>query len=190
MNTALSGWLLPPNLITYARLGMTPFVAAAILAGQGQLAFFLVLVAGLSDGLDGFLARRFGWQSTVGAYLDPIADKLLIVTLYIAFAWVERLPVWLVSLVFLRDLWILTMVGYAWFATRIRDYPPRWAGKASTAAQLALAGAVLWHGAFPWLLPQIIVDLLVLAVTILAAISGVDYTLVAIRRFSAWRQAN
>lgn len=189
MNTALTGWLLPPNLITYARMATTPFIAWAVLSGQGKLAFFLVLAAGLSDGLDGFLARRYRWQSTVGAYLDPVADKLLLVTLYLVFAAVDLLPVWLVSLVFLRDLWILTMAAYAWFATDIRDFPPRWAGKMSTAAQLLLAGAILLRGAFPFLLPQAVVDLLVLAVTLLAGISGVDYTMLAIRRFAAWRRA-
>ena len=187
MNKAIPDWRLPPNLITYARIAMTPLVAFAILCNQGIVALLLVALAGFSDGLDGFLARHFGWQSTLGAYLDPVADKLLLLTLYGAFATVDLVPIWLVGLIFLRDVWILSMVGYAWLATTIRDFPPRWTGKVSTAAQLALAGVLLFEAAFPGRLPVSIADILVLAVTFLACASGVDYTVVALRRYAAWR---
>ncbi|MDZ7638815.1 MAG: CDP-alcohol phosphatidyltransferase family protein [Bryobacterales bacterium] len=188
MKAAAPEWLLPPNLLTYARVALTPAVAWAIVHNHGIAALLLVAVAGFSDAFDGFLARRFGWQSALGAYLDPLADKLLLVTLYVAFATIGLVPVWLVSLMFLRDLWILSMVAYAWFATPIRDFPPRWTGKASTAAQLALAGVLLFTVAFPAVLPHGIADLLMLAVTFLACASGVDYTVMAIRRYAAWRR--
>lgn len=187
MKVATPDWLLPPNLITYARMALTPLVGYAILTQHGIAALLLVAVAGFSDGLDGFLARHFGWRSKLGAYLDPLADKLLLLTLYVAFAGVGLVPIWLVSLIFLRDLWILSMVGYAWFATTIRDFPPRWTGKASTVAQLSLAGVLLFEAAFPGRLPTAIADILVLAVTFLACASGVDYTVVALRRYAAWR---
>lgn len=186
MKVATPDWLLPPNLITYARMALTPLVAYAILTQHGIVALLLVAVAGFSDGLDGFLARHFGWRSKLGAYLDPLADKLLLLTLYVAFAGVGLVPIWLVSLIFLRDLWILSMVGYAWFATTIRDFPPRWTGKASTVAQLSLAGVLLFEAAFPGRLPTAIADTLVLAVTFLACASGVDYTVLALRRYAAW----
>ncbi len=186
MKVATPDWLLPPNLITYARMALTPLVAFAILTQHGIAALLLVAVAGFSDGLDGFLARHFGWRSKLGAYLDPLADKLLLLTLYVAFAGVGLVPIWLVSLIFLRDLWILSMVGYAWFATTIRDFPPRWTGKASTVAQLSLAGVLLFEAAFPGRLPTAIADTLVLAVTFLACASGVDYTVLALRRYAAW----
>lgn len=190
MKAATPEWRLPPNLITYARIVLTPLVALAILGNHGLTALLLVAVAGFSDGLDGFLARQFGWQSKLGAYLDPIADKLLLLTLYMAFAGADLAPVWLVGLIFLRDLWILSMVSYAWFATSIRDFPPRWTGKASTVAQLSLAGVLLFEAAFPLVLPTFIADVLVLAVTFLACASGVDYTVVALRRYGAWRGAS
>lgn len=190
MKARTPDWLLPPNLLTYARIALTPVVAFAILSKHGILAVLLVAVAGFSDGLDGFLARHFGWQSTLGAYLDPLADKLLLLTLYAAFAGAGLVPVWLVSLVFLRDLWILSMVSYAWFATTIRDFPPRWTGKASTVAQLALAGVLLFEAAFPDRLSASITSILVLVVTFLACASGVDYTVLALRRYAAWREAS
>lgn len=190
MKAATPEWRLPPNLITYGRIAMTPMVALAILGNHGITALLLVAVAGFSDGLDGFLARHYGWRSKLGAYLDPIADKLLLVTLYVAFAGVDLVPVWLVGLIFLRDLWILSMVGYAWFATTIRDFPPRWTGKVSTVAQLSLAGVLLFEAAFPRELPTSIADILVLAVTFLACASGVDYTVLALRRYAAWRESS
>ncbi len=187
MKASIPDWRLPPNLITYARIAATPLVALAILGNRGILALVLVALAGFSDGLDGFLARHYGWQSTLGAYLDPIADKLLLLTLYAAFAAVDLVPIWLMGLIFLRDLWILSMVSYAWFATTIRDFPPRWTGKGSTFAQLALAGILLFEAAFPGALPVVIADILVLIVTFLACASGVDYTVIALRRYAAWR---
>lgn len=187
MRAATPDWLLPPNLITYARMVLTPLAACAILRNHGVIALLLVSVAAMSDGLDGFLARHFGWRTKLGAYLDPLADKLLILTLYVAFGGVDLAPVWLVSLIFLRDLWILSMVSYAWFATPIRDFPPRWAGKASTVAQLALAATLLLEAAFPGATPDSLAGVLVLAVTFLTCASGVDYTVVALRRYAAWR---
>lgn len=189
MKAGTPDWLLPPNLITYVRIALTPLAAMAIFRNHGVAAFLLVAVAALSDGLDGFLARHFSWRSKLGAYLDPLADKLLILTLYVAFAGVGLAPVWLVSLIFLRDLWILSMVSYAWFATPIRDFPPRWAGKVSTVAQLALATALLLEAAFPGEIPDSIQGILVLATTFLTCASGVDYTVVAMRRYAALRGA-
>lgn len=187
MQDAMPAWRTPPNLLTYSRMALTPVIALAVLRGDAKAALSLVALAAFTDGIDGFLARRFGWETTLGAYLDPIADKLLLVTLYVVFAATDILPMWLVSVVILRDLWILSMVAYAWFATTVRDFPPRWSGKASTAVQLLLAGTVLIQNAFPGHIAPAIVAVLVFLVTCLAGISGVDYTIVAIRRYTAWR---
>lgn len=188
MQDAMPAWRTPPNLLTYSRMALTPVIALAVLRGDAKAALSLVALAAFTDGVDGFLARRFGWETTLGAYLDPIADKLLLVTLYVVFAATDILPMWLVSVVILRDLWILSMVTYAWFATTVRDFPPRWSGKASTAVQLLLAGAALIQNAFPEYIAPAIMAVLVFLVTCLAGISGVDYSIVAIRRYTAWRE--
>src|SRR6202051_1211688 len=88
-----------PNLITIARILMVPIVVLAIGAGEMRFAFLLFLAAGISDGVDGFLAKRFGMTSEIGAYLDPLADKALIVSIYIALGIAGALPLFLVLLV-------------------------------------------------------------------------------------------
>ena len=85
-----------PNIITLFRILLVPTVVWAIGVGETQLAFWLFLTAGVSDALDGFIAKRFGMQTELGAYLDPLADKALIVSIYITLAIVGIIPVWLV----------------------------------------------------------------------------------------------
>jgi cardiolipin synthase len=97
----------------------------------------LVVVAGLTDGLDGVLARRLGQQTTLGKFLDPIADKLLLNSAFIALAVVEALPLWLVILVFSRDMIIVTTSVVMLLTTGHRPFRPSVYGKASTVAQVA-----------------------------------------------------
>ena len=89
-----------PNLITLARILAVPVIVWAITAGEMRLAFILFLVAGVSDLVDGFLAKRFGMATELGAYLDPLADKAMIVSIYVALGIVEAMPRWLVILVY------------------------------------------------------------------------------------------
>jgi cardiolipin synthase len=98
-----------PNLITALRLLLVPAVVVALARGQFGLATALFVVAGISDGIDGWLARRFGWSSPVGAMLDAVADKLLIVATVVALVMLGRLPLWLTLLLLLRDT--LMLVG-------------------------------------------------------------------------------
>ena len=186
----MSAWLSPPNLLTYLRIVLTPVVAIAILQGRHRSALALVVFAGLTDGADGFLARHFAWQTRIGGYLDPIADKLMLVVVYGALTAAGYAPVWLFLLILLRDVWILAMVGFAWRATPIRDFPPRIAGKLSTAAQIALAATLLIRNAFSGLVPGTLVNLFSFLVVAMAIASGVDYTLVALRRYRAWRNSS
>src|SRR4051794_18322824 len=102
-----------PNLITGCRIALTPLIVLAIVAGDCRRALILAAVAGASDGLDGFLARQFNWKSRAGAYLDPIADKLLLTALYLSFGYSKMIPAGLVWLVVGRDVFILTMVACA-----------------------------------------------------------------------------
>lgn len=132
-----------PNLLSALRIALAPAAAWAILAGRGGLALGLLGAAALSDFFDGWLARRIGVESRLGAYLDPVADKLLLATVYFCEGLAGYLPAWLVALVFGRDLMILAFAGWALVFTRLRRFPPTVWGKISTAAQIATALAVL-----------------------------------------------
>ncbi len=113
-----------------------------------RLALALVFIAGTTDAVDGFLARHFHWTTQVGAYLDPIADKLLLVSVYVMLAVDAAVPVWLVGLVLGRDALILAMVAWGWLAAGIRSFPPSVWGKASTFLQIVTALLVLSTRAF------------------------------------------
>src|SRR5580765_5353472 len=107
-----------PNLITLARIILVPVVVWAIADGQLRLAFLLFLAAAISDGVDGFLAKRFGMKTELGAYLDPLADKVLIVSIYVTLGIVDALPRWLVILVVSRDLLIVGGVMFSWIVNK------------------------------------------------------------------------
>jgi cardiolipin synthase (CMP-forming) len=139
-----------PNLFTLARVGLTPFIALALLERQYGRALLLCFLAGLTDGIDGTLARRFNGVTRLGAYLDPAADKLLIAVVYICLGWVGELPWWIVAIVFGRDLLILGMVAWGFWFTTIRTFPPSLWGKLSTALQILAALVVMAAAAEGW----------------------------------------
>ncbi len=132
-----------PNLITLARILSVPILVWAIAAGHFFLAFALFLAAGVSDAVDGFLAKRFGMQSELGAYLDPLADKVLIVSIYVALGIEGHIARWLVILVVSRDLMIVGAFLLSWVIGRPIAARPHPVSKANTAAQILLAGLVL-----------------------------------------------
>ena len=103
-----------PNLITIARLIAVPLVIMAIAQGHWDWAFFLFVLAGVSDAVDGWLAKSFNMASELGAYLDPIADKALLVSIYVTLAVTGGLPVWIVILVVARDVMIVSAVILSW----------------------------------------------------------------------------
>jgi cardiolipin synthase (CMP-forming) len=132
-----------PNLITIARILMVPVIVWAIGSGAMLFAFVLFLAAGVSDAVDGFLAKRFGMASAVGAYLDPLADKALIVSIYVALGINDALPRWLVILVVSRDIMIVAAVMLSWLMEKPVAVRPLAVSKANTAAQIVLATLVL-----------------------------------------------
>ena len=93
-----------PNALTLARIILVPLIVWLIITHEMATAFVLFLLAGLSDAVDGYLAKRFGWQTELGAYLDPIADKALLVSIYVTLGFANHLPVWLVIAVVSRDI--------------------------------------------------------------------------------------
>ncbi len=113
-----------------------------------QLAFVTFLVAGVSDAVDGFLAKRFGWQTELGAYLDPIADKALLVSIYVALGFYEHLPAWLVILVVSRDILIIGAILLSGMINRPIQMHPLPISKVNTAGQIILAALVLFDLSF------------------------------------------
>lgn len=138
-----------PNAITSLRILLTPWIGVLVARGEWRTAFWLTLGAGLSDGLDGWLARRFSWQSRLGAYLDPISDKALLATLFLGLGFVGALPWWMVGLAFGRDLMILAFAAYGMTTKGLRNFPPSIWGKLSTALQMLLCGGAVLRGAWP-----------------------------------------
>lgn len=103
----------------------------------------MFVVAGISDGVDGYLAKRFGWQTELGAYLDPLADKLLLVSIFVALGVLNEIPSWLAIGVVSRDFLIVAGVVLAWLLDHPVAINPLWISKANTVAQILLAGLVL-----------------------------------------------
>ena len=129
-------WVNAANLFTLVRLTLVPFAVRAILAGQHKRALTLVLIAGLTDVIDGTLARHFGMATDVGAYFDPIVDKCFLSAVYISLAVVSKVPRWLVIEIFTRDVLILGACGAAMLFAGARRFPPSVWGKASTFLQI------------------------------------------------------
>jgi len=132
-----------PNLFTLARLVLAPFVAADILHNRYGGAIILLFAAGFTDVIDGFLARRLKESTPVGAYFDPIADKVLLSVIYISLGLGGAIPWWMVAVVFGRDVLILAMAVYGLLFTTIRKFPPSVWGKISTFFQIAAALVVM-----------------------------------------------
>lgn len=132
-----------PNTLTLARIVLVPLVVWLIITHEMLAAFVLFLLAGLSDAADGYLAKRFQWRTELGAYLDPIADKLLLVSIYVTLGFSDHLPAWLVIAVVSRDILIIGAFLLSWVLSRPVAVHPLPISKANTLAQIVLAGLVL-----------------------------------------------
>ena len=137
-----------PNFITLGRVLSVPVIFWLLLSGENKIAFFVFVCAGISDAVDGYLAKRFDWSTELGAYLDPLADKLLIVSIYIALGARSELPLWLVIAVVSRDILILLAVLLSWLLDHPVRIKPLAVSKANTTAQLLLAATVMADQAF------------------------------------------
>ncbi len=173
-----------PNLLTLARLFSLPFLVIAILDNHWNTAFALMMFAGVSDGFDGLIARKFHQQTTLGLYLDPIADKLLLSTLFITLTIIGDIPRYVTILVFSRDFGIL-LISILLFATNtLRDFRPSFLGKINTFLQIIAVGCLM--GSHVFNIPHLVelVAILVKAIAILAPISAAQYAWIVIRRIS------
>lgn len=168
-------WLNIANLLTLARLAAVPFAVRAILSSHHGKALAIVLAAGLSDTVDGALARRFGMTTSVGAYFDPIVDKVFLSAVYISLAMISSVPWWLVVEIFARDFLILASCGAAILFLRVRRFPPSLWGKASTFLQILCALIVMIGNAAPHSSAARWSGVLIWPVAALTGFSGVHY---------------
>ncbi len=139
----LSQLLTAPNQLTLLRMAFLPFVVINLVGGHYSWALSLFVLAGLSDALDGLLARTLKQQTTLGQYLDPIADKLLLSTMFLVFAILHKIPWKFTVLVFSRDISILCASAVLYAIGGLRDFRPSIFGKANTFAQVAAVFFVL-----------------------------------------------
>ncbi len=137
-----------PNLITLARLAAVPATIWLILHQRLDMAFLLFVAAGLSDALDGWLARYTNSRTVIGALLDPVADKALLVSVYVTLAAIGVLPDWLAILVVFRDAIIVGGLLLLWMLRARITIRPLYISKLNTAMQLLLAGFALFHAGF------------------------------------------
>ena len=145
LNNRLNPFRSAPNLLTLLRICLAPFLVAAILEGHFLLSFTLFVAAGLTDALDGLMARLLKQRSMLGHYLDPVADKLLLSTLFLVLLYKGLMPVTVTVLVFGRDVGILLVAAILYAAVGRREFHPSIFGKANTLAQIAAVAAVLLH---------------------------------------------
>jgi cardiolipin synthase len=174
-------WFTIPNLFTLLRVAMTPFILLELARGEYMIAGWTFGAAAFTDTMDGWIARRFHSESRVGQYLDPLADKLLLSSIYIGLMLGHAINAWVVVIIFARDFWILLLSGIALRFTQYRELQPsRW-GKFSTFAQIMTAVGIMAAHAYRNPGFQEAAGWLVWVVVALAAISAGDYTARGVR---------
>jgi len=163
-----------PNIISIFRAVLVLPIAFLLLDASWAKAAILILIAGISDAIDGYLARRFNWQSQLGAILDPLADKLLIMIVFIIMAYKGIIPIWLSGLVVGRDLIILTgAMAYRWLTKHI-DIKPLFISKVNTALQILFVLLLLYHLAVA-ALPAGLMTISEYAIAAVVIVSGISY---------------
>ena len=163
-----------PNIITLGRLLSVPVAIYLILNNYMTAAFWLFVAAGISDGVDGYLAKTLGQSSTLGAYLDPIADKVLLVGVYLTLGHAGHLPIWLVIIVVFRDLIIVGGIVLLHISTNGVRMRPLIISKINTAAQIALIALVLAELGLNFNMGSYL-DVLVYVVGLTTVASGASY---------------
>ena len=174
-----------PNLLTMLRLFTLPFLVIEVLDGHWRFAFILLWISGISDSMDGLLARALGQHTTLGQYLDPIADKALLSTMFLVLTHVGVIPRYVTVLVFSRDLGILIISTLLYITNILRDFRPSWLGKLSTGVQIVTVLVVMTVQVLPhaglggskyWLLRL---------VAVLAPLSAAQYAWTTLRKVQA-----
>ncbi len=172
-----------PNIITVFRLVLVPLVILAILQGAWGAAFAMFVIAGVSDGVDGYIARRFDMRSEFGAMIDPLADKALLISLFVTLAVVGEIPTWIAVLVVFRDAMILMAFVVAGQLTRPMEVRPLTISKVNTALQIGYVALVLGLLAFG-ITASLIEMLTMWAVAALTVITAGAYLVIWLRHMT------
>jgi len=171
-----------PNQLTFLRLGFLPFFIIFIHYHRYGIALAVLILAGVTDGLDGILARSLNQKTALGAYLDPIADKLLLSSSFVVLALNQRIGWWLAALVLGRDVILLTAAMVILVAGGYRPFPPSVYGKATTALQILLVFAVVLLAVKDWTWLQLATKIIVYLVAGFTVFSGFHYCFTVARR--------
>lgn len=175
-----------PNALTLFRLILIAPFLVFLYHQEYQYAFYTFILAGFTDGLDGWLARYFGWKSFFGSFVDPLADKLLVASSFISLALIGSLPWWLVIIVFLRDLSIsFGIIAWYWFIKKKLNFQPTRLSKINTTLQLTLVTICLFELAY-YQFPHYLIDILIGLTALTTIITYVDY--MRIWASKAWPQ--
>ena len=170
-----------PNQITLLRLGFLPIFLTLIAYQRYRWALLVLVVAGLSDAIDGLLARRLNQRSSLGAYLDPIADKLLLSSSFIILAYKTRIAWWTTIIVISRDILMLTVATVIILISGYRPFPPSILGKLTTFFEIVLVFTVVLTAAYPQFHSRLLHNILVDIVTFCAAASALHYSFLVTR---------
>src|ERR1700676_3796740 len=174
-----------PNQITLLRLGFLPIFLILISYEHYRWALAVLGAAGLSDGIDGLLARKLNQRSSLGAYLDPIADKLLLSSSFVILAFKKEIAWWLTIIVLSRDVLILVVAVVIILIWGYRPFPPSLLGKLTTFFQIVLVFTVVLGAAYPYPLLESIKQVLIYLVAALATVSAFQYSINIARRLSS-----
>jgi cardiolipin synthase len=177
-----------PNLICVVRILLVPPIVWLLLEGRYALALALIVVAGVSDAIDGFLARRFDWRTRLGGLLDPAADKLLVASVFVTMSWLGFIPWWLTLVVLGRDVLIVggVLAHQLWFAPV--DGDPTRVSKINTTVQISFMALTLVHAWLGW---PALIWLKVLGGALLATvvISAIQYVVLGLKQVRESRHA-
>jgi cardiolipin synthase len=174
-----------PNELTFLRLAFLPFFIMAIKYDRYDVALGILIAAGISDGLDGLLARTLNQKTPLGAYLDPIADKLLLSSSYLALALKGKIVWWLAIMVLGRDVLILIACAVILLSVGFRSFPPSVWGKATTFFEILVVLVVLVLAIWGWPLLATAQQFLRYVVAVLVMLSGLHYSYVVSRKLAA-----
>jgi cardiolipin synthase len=171
-----------PNQITLLRLGFLPFFLILIVYEEYNWALFVLVFVALTDAIDGYLARTLHQKSALGAYLDPIADKLLLSSSFVVLAMEKKIAWWLTMMVLSRDVLLLVVAAVILIVQGYRPFPPSLLGKATTFFEIALVFFVVFSAAYPNDRAPIYIHYLAFMVAAFVAVSGFHYAFVVARR--------
>ena len=163
-----------PNIISVLRMVLVAPIVYLLLSERYQLALLLIVVASVSDALDGFLAKRYGWSTRLGAFLDPAGDKLLIAWSYGTLAYLGNIPVWLAFIVIFRDVVIVAGSFMYHYLVRRLEGQPTWISKLNTVLEFVFLVLVIWKAGYDWP-DDVTITIFGAAVLVTVVLSGYDY---------------